>query len=628
MAGSTAGRSVDNQRPAGPFNAKALSELFSYDGPPDRFLSELLSTQCHLAKCDAGVVLRLGEANRIEALAAYPTPNNNGNSLKWISKAEKPFRRVMKSGQTVIVKENSASEGSDKYQNYLVVIPIQNDGALRAAAAFRIKASSHYQLLLSHARLETTALLLDHHEMRLTTKMHHEAMNRLRRVLEVLDTVNKSKRFLSAAMALCNEISTRLGCSRVSLGLLDGRSVRVRAMSHTDSFGREMDVVQAIEATMEECLDQDVEVIHPKDDAAMYADRGSAKLSACHGPSSILSLPIREDGNVTAVMTLERSPEQPFNRLAEIETLRLIGDLCAPRLLELSRSDRWFGARMASRARQQVGVLLGHEHTWVKLGAVLVFLMAVFFTTAKGDYRIKTSFALQAKNQQVVVAPFDTFTKSVSVEPGDRVEGGKAILGTLETSELRLKLAALKAEQLGYQKQMAASMRDRKTAEAQIAQAQSDKVAAEIRLIEKKIEQATLVSPITGWVVSEDLKQQIGAPVETGKVLFEIAAIDSLRAELYVPESSIANVATGQEGELASVGHPDQKIRFVIERINPIAEVVNNQNVFRVRARILENLEWMRPGMEGEARISAGKKSYLWIASHRLVNWLRMKLWV
>jgi hypothetical protein len=36
----------------------------------------------------------------------------------------------------------------------------------------------------------------------------------------------------------------------------------------------------------------------------------------------------------------------------------------------------------------------------------------------------------------------------------------------------------------------------------------------------------------------------------------------------------------------------------------------------------------MRPGMEGEARISAGEKSYIWIASHRLVNWLRMKLWV
>jgi hypothetical protein len=81
-------------------------------------------------------------------------------------------------------------------------------------------------------------------------------------------------------------------------------------------------------------------------------------------------------------------------------------------------------------------------------------------------------------------------------------------------------------------------------------------------------------------------------------------------------------------GTLASVGRPDRKIRFAIERINPIAEVIDNQNVFRVRARIFEHLEWMRPGMEGEARISAGRRTYLWIVSHRLVDWLRMKLWI
>ncbi|WP_372683157.1 HlyD family efflux transporter periplasmic adaptor subunit, partial [Desulfosarcina sp.] len=142
------------------------------------------------------------------------------------------------------------------------------------------------------------------------------------------------------------------------------------------------------------------------------------------------------------------------------------------------------------------------------------------------------------------------------------------------------------------------------------------------------IEQADLVAPIDGWVISKDRKQEIGAPVGAGEILFEVASIDSLRAELFVPETSIAGVADGQAGTMASVGHPDQKVRFVIERIHPIAEVVDHQNVFRVRARIIDQLEWMRPGMEGEARISAGKKTYLWMATHRLVNWLRMKLWI
>ena len=95
-----------------------------------------------------------------------------------------------------------------------------------------------------------------------------------------------------------------------------------------------------------------------------------------------------------------------------------------------------------------------------------------------------------------------------------------------------------------------------------------------------------------------------------------------------MPEESITHVAVGQLGELASVSHPEQRIQFQVERINPIAEVVKSQNVFRVRARLLEQNAWMRPGMEGIARIMAGEKSYLWMGFHRLTNWLRMKLWL
>lgn len=628
MVQSPEGIAADGRRFEGVCSAKALAELFGRDDPSERFLDELLATQCRLAKADAGAILRPAAPAGLEVLAAFPRHDTHNGDLAWIGMAEKSIHKVMQTGKTVMVREASEPPDNGAPRCYQIIIPIQDQNVVRAAAVFRIRARTRRKLLLSHARLETTSLLLNYHELRLSMRMKHESMDRLRRVLEVLDVVNRSNRFLGASMAVCNEVAARLNCSRVSLGVLKGRCVQVRAMSHTDTFNREMKAVQAIEAAMEECLDQDLEVIHPADDTALYASRAAAKLAERHGPSGIMSLPLREDGKVTAVMTLERSLAQPFDNLAEIETVRLICDLCSPRLSDLHRSDQWLGARMAAGIRDAMGELLGPEHTWIKLVAGLVFVLAVLLTTLKGDYRINAPFALEAQHQMVVVAPFDTFSKDILVEPGDRVIGGQTLLGTLETSELRLKRAALKAEQLGYQKQMSAAMRDRKIAETQIAQAQSDKVGAEIRLIDMKIVQADLMAPISGWVVSEDMKQQIGAPVETGDILFEIAGIEDLRAELYVPEASIADVMPDHTGELASLGYPDQKVAFVVERINPIAEVIDHQNVFRVRVRLLEHLEWMRPGMEGEAKISAGEKSYLWLASHRLVNWLRMKLWV
>jgi multidrug resistance efflux pump len=389
-----------------------------------------------------------------------------------------------------------------------------------------------------------------------------------------------------------------------------------------------MRLTQDIEAAMEECLDQDLEIICPADSEASTVSRAAKQLSLQHGPSAVLCVPLRRNGEVFAVLVLERSPERPFTDLEEIESVRLACDLCAPRLMDLREDARWFGARMAVSVRKRIEPLLGPRHTGIKLWAVILFLAALFLVFAKGEYRIGAPFIFEASTQQSVVAPFGSFIKSVSVEPSDEVEAGQTQLGVLETSDLRLELAALKAEQLGYRKQQAASMRDAKTAEAQVAEAQIDKLAAEIRLIERHIEQSTLVAPISGRIVSEDLKRRLGAPVETGEVLFEIARVEMLRATLYVPEESIALIEIDQTGELAAVGHPGRKIRFVVERVTPIAEVVNQINSFRVRARLLDKPEWMRPGMEGLARIDVGEKHYVWIWTHRLTDWVRMKLWI
>jgi len=202
------------------------------------------------------------------------------------------------------------------------------------------------------------------------------------------------------------------------------------------------------------------------------------------------------------------------------------------------------------------------------------------------------------------------------------------VLATLDTVELRLQLAAAKAERAGYLKQSAAAMRDGETAQAQIAQANADKTQAQIDLYLYMIEQAQIVSPLTGTLVEGDLKRQIGAPVKTGDILFEVTPLDSLRAVLHVKEDQIVDVQVNQEGRLATASYPGQRVRFEVEQISPIAEVVNQENIFKVRVRLLDTPPWMRPGMEGVGKIDLGKRSYAWIWTRKIGNWVRMKLWL
>jgi len=603
-----------------------VAALLKFDGPPGRFLSELLTLQCRLAGADSGAVLRGNGEGALEILAAYPPARIGGAATDWINRISPICSKVLSSGEAAIPPLDPLHGSADPGRRHVIVIPIKQEEHVPAVAAFVVSAQSPMEIAAVRERLELISFVGEHHELQRLMKEKRDAMWRLGLSLEIISVVNRAARFLSAAMALCNEMADRLECRRVSLGMLKGRLVRVRAISRTDTFRREMKLTQQMEAMMEECLDQDIEVLFPPGPDTFYVCRETKRFSDRHGPLAVLSVPIRQNEEVCGVITLERAPERPFT-VEEIETIRLACDLSTPRLLELQKKDQWFGARAAA-AREKLSTLLGPQHTWIKVWALLVLLLGGWLIFAKGDYRIDAPFVFQATVQQSVVAPFDTFIKEVAVEPGDVVLAEETILGVLDSSELRLRLASLKAEQLGYQKQRAASMRDGKTAGAQIAQAQSDKLAADIRLTEHHSDQATLLAPITGWIVSEDLKRRLGAPVETGDVLFEVACIDSLRADLYVPEESIAQVKAGQTGELAPVGRPDQKIRFTVEQIHPVAEVVNQKNVFKVRAKLLDEAEWMRPGMEGIAKISVGKRRFIWIWSHRLTNWLRMKLWI
>jgi hypothetical protein len=227
----------------------------------------------------------------------------------------------------------------------------------------------------------------------------------------------------------------------------------------------------------------------------------------------------------------------------------------------------------------------------------------------------------------------------LSAYPG-KVNPGPTVLAELETAELRLELQAAEAERLGYLKQGEAAMRpaEEKRAEAQIAQARAKQVLARIRLFEHNIEQAVLVSPIDGYVVSGDLERQLGAPVKKGDVLFEIASLAHLRAELSVPEDLIADVQSAFQrtrsqdgeltGELATTARPRERIAFTVTRITPVAVGEEQKNVFKVRAALTEAHEFLRPGMEGVAKIDIEKRSYGFIWTRKLVNWVRMKLWL
>lgn len=611
--------------------AELLGGLSRFEGSTGEFLAALVEVQCRAAEAEAGAILGINgddRKDRLRVLAVYPALAPDEAPPMWLAQSSELAHRALGAGDTTVAP--LPGNGAD---GHLVMLPLRGGGGSQAVAAYLVHAFEQAMLDRARERLELTIGLLALHEMRTRLHASRADMQRMRQALEVLAAVNEHERLRPSAMAFCNEVASRWGAERVTLGFLKGRYVKTAAISHTEKFDRKMKLVQDLESAMEECLDQDVEVLYPPAEDATFISRAARGLSARHGPSSVMSLPLRSAAEPIGVVTVE-FPVDRAPRLDEVETLRLTCDLCTARLADLRTNDKWIGAKVADEIHDGLAKLTGPTHTWAKVIAALVIGFVLLTLLVKGRDRIDASFEIQPVEMRSVPAPFDGRLETVSVEPGSAVTAGQSVLGTLETAELRLRLAAAQAERAGYVKEADLALRDKKTVEVQIAEANRRKTEAEMALLEHQIEEARLVAPITGTVISEDLNGQVGAPVQTGDVLFEVAPLDALRAVLQVPEGRMSDLlATSEDdglaaGTLASVAHPGDYIAFEVERINPVAEVVDQKNVFEVRVKLMGSRPWLRPGMKGVAKLDVGRRPYAYLWTRDLVNWVRMKLWI
>jgi len=113
-----------------------------------------------------------------------------------------------------------------------------------------------------------------------------------------------------------------------------------------------------------------------------------------------------------------------------------------------------------------------------------------------------------------------------------------------------------------------------------------------------------------------------------GDPLFAVAALDGWMLELRIGEADVGDVRAELVGRFAPLARPEQPQSFSISRIRPQAEIQGQLNVYVAEAEAALPFAWMRPGMEGVAKIEVGRRRVWWVVLHRATDYLRLKLWL
>ena len=447
--------------------------------------------------------------------------------------------------------------------------------------------------------------------------------------LDFLAAIGEQPRLHGMAIAVANDLAARLRCDRVSVGVIRRNgSIRLRAISHSASFKGQGRLVDAIENAMEEALDQRSSVAYPPlpstERAVTMAHRALVEIVRVQGTSLISVVMADSKSKLVGAITFERRNEL-FDKKA-LQLAEAVAALLGPIVGLQLRANRLLAGRIIDRVDDGFISLFGPRRPGLKLAVIGVIGLALFLALAKGEHRVTAKSVLEGEVQRAAVAPFDGFIKSAPVRAGDIVRAGD-VLAALEDRDLildRLKWRAERDKLVQKQREVRAK-HDRTNLvilDSQIRQAES-----QLALAEEKLSRARILAPFDGIVVSGDLSQMLGSPAERGKLLFEIAPLNSYRLIVQVDERDVRYVAMGQSGTVAFAGVPWTPLRMILSKITPVTVAEEGRNFFRIEARLTELAPHLRPGMEGVAKIETGQRSLVWIWTRAVVEWLRLVAW-
>ncbi|MBW2441568.1 MAG: HlyD family efflux transporter periplasmic adaptor subunit, partial [Deltaproteobacteria bacterium] len=233
---------------------------------------------------------------------------------------------------------------------------------------------------------------------------------------------------------------------------------------------------------------------------------------------------------------------------------------------------------------------------------------------------------IEGEVQRVVAAPFSGYIKEAPARPGDVVKKGD-VLGLLDDRDLKLERLKWLTEKQQFAKQYDEALSKHDRAQIHILRAKIEQAAAQIALLDEQLARCRITSPFDGVIMSGDLSQSLGAPVERGEVLFEVAPLDAFRVIVEVDERDINAIVVGQESDLILPSMPGEKFPFVVEKITPVSIAKEGRNYFRIEGRLAQPSPHLRPGMEGVGKINVDRRRLIWVWTHEAVDWLRLQLW-
>jgi len=507
-------------------------------------------------------------------------------------------------------------------KNLLVTAPLILNKQLVGIVSFEFKHTAKSQLPNYLARVESSIAWLSCIDELPSASGSKDAESALKVIAMALSQTQSSE----ASMAVASELAGRLQCERVSIGLVENNDVRLHTISNSTQHVTQRNLVKCIEAAMLEAIDQKETLLFPPRPDSYYSTQEHDVLIRQHMGEYICTVPLVVNDVVMGAVMFERQGlVGEFNDETK-ELCEQLASLFAPILHYRRLNDRSIIEKLKESSSGLFSNIFGLGYLGTKLITSIIAGVLVTTYFMPWDYRISANAILEGEIERVITAPEAGYLKEAPVRPGDIVEAGST-LATLDDRDLQLEKLKWSSKLKQISKEYREALATHEQSQIGILRSQIGQAEAQLQILEHKLSRIVIASPISAVIVSGDFTHALGAPVERGQVLYKVSPLENYRIVLQVDESDVPEIKLGQKGELTLSAAAEETFEMEVVKITPVSTAENGINYFQVEASLAATPDFLRPGMQGIAKINIGERQLFWVLTHKAVDWVRLKLW-
>lgn len=240
---------------------------------------------------------------------------------------------------------------------------------------------------------------------------------------------------------------------------------------------------------------------------------------------------------------------------------------------------------------------------------------------------------LSAREEANVASAASGRIESLNVELGSKVTKGQ-VIGRLDTRENQIKLQsaelAIEKLQRDYERNQALAAGNATNANAvHDSKYDLDSKKLEADQLRKQISDGNVIAPISGTITEKKMKA--GEFASVGATLLTVVDISMLKAQVYVPESSVFALSPGKKASISTEVYPGELFNGTVIYVSPKGDdnhnylvelVVQNNKASKLKAGVYAIVKFDLGGQQKALQIPKAalvdgiKNPYVYVAKN------------